>query len=392
MPQTHKAELHAEFTPLFDDFSGRSIVEKGSFLMAITALEAGLEVIFARSQARVGAKLDFYRQEFGVPSFFVVRDPKTAHAPVFWAGTCPLETISAKKLRNANHKAETKRCLQAAGVLTPFGGMVDARHLEVLDAFRRARIGRVVVKPVGGSRSKGILTDVPLDVAAAHIRSLPKKSFIVEQPIQGREFRVYVARNRSIGTYERIAAHVVGDGRRSVEALIAAENDWRTGHPEFATRFIDVEKAAYRLSLDGLTPEHVPAEKERVWLTVTSTTTTGTVFSQVDDPPADLVETAIRATRAMGLKVSGIDLRLDAAGRPFVLEGNIRPGIAAPSLPRHLPGWDPTVARSILMQGFPKATWSGRTVRRFEFNALEAALMAPGGRGIVRAAEYAEMG
>ncbi len=48
--------------------------------------------------------------------------------------------------------------------------------------------------------------------------------------------------------------------------------------------------------------------------------------SQAAEPDPSLLETALRAAEALDLEIAGVDLMLDAAQRPFVIEVNYSPG------------------------------------------------------------------
>ena len=392
MPDQELPPLFEEFTPLFNDFRGHPLAVKNAFLLAVSALEAGLHVDFSRSQKGVGAALDFYARSFDTPRFIRITDPKKPARGVFFDGSCALETMSAQKFQRVNNKLETKKVFHEAGVLSPFGGTATAQNLRILDTFRRKGVEKVVVKPVAGSLSKGVLTNVELGTAARHIRSMPRSVFLVEQPIPGREFRTLVIDGKMLAAFERAPVCVVGDGRSTVRALIEAENDYRARHPEFAERVINVDTAALAMAAIGKSLDAVPLAGARVIVTLSTTTGRSTIFSPV--PEADLASLARAseaAAKALKLRFTGLDIRFDTQGRPFVLEANGRPGTSQTVFRYREPGWNLRVPRALVSMMLPKAKWDGRVVRRFEFAALHSALLDPEGKGVVAARDFVEI-
>ena len=392
MANQNSTPLLDAFSPLFEDFRSLITSEKGAFLVTLAALDAGYDVVFSRTQNAVKAKFKFIIDEFPAAQFIRVSAPRRSASPVFFDATCPLERTTAKKLITVNDKLLTKKVFHDAGVLSPFGGAAHAGNLNILETFKRRGVRRVIVKPLRGSLAKGILSYVSPEVAARHIASMRGEVFIVEQPVEGREFRTYVADGQVVAATERIPAHVIGDGRSSIQSLIEAENTYRAAHPEYATRLINAEAAAYKLDVDKRSVDDVPEDGERVELTLSTTTSTGTTYQYgLETVPEDVIQASIDAAKALKLRFVALDVRLHREGGPYILEGNGRPGIAAASLPYRGDSWNPHLAREILRMVFPKAEWNGASVRRFEFSALKDALSDPRGKGVVAARDYAEV-
>ncbi len=129
---------------------------------------------------------------------------------------------------------------------------------------------------------------------------------------------------------------MVGDGRSTVEELVEVVNsDPRRGigHEKVLTRLEFDHQAERLLSLRDLTRESVPAEGEMIYLRSTANLSTGgTAVDVTDDVHPDNRQMAVRAARAVGLDVAGIDFLTTDIAQSFhetggaICEVNAAPG------------------------------------------------------------------
>lgn len=268
----------------------------------------------------------------------------------------------------ASDKVLTKSLLAASGLPVPKGELV----LSAAEACAAAqRIGYpVVTKPLDGNHGRGVSCDLtsPEQVllgfkrARAHSRQV-----IVEQRFAGADHRILVIGGQVAAVAERIPAHVVGDGRATVQALIEAVNrDTRrgTGHSSPLTR-IDIDEVVLdTLHRAGHSLQTIPRLAETVILCPTANLSTGGVaIDRTGDIHPDNALMARRAAAIVGLDVAGIDFIcpdirrsvLDSGGG--IIEVNAGPGFRMHLEP--FEGRPRNVARPVLDLLFPEGS-SGR--------------------------------
>ncbi|MCB5177200.1 cyanophycin synthetase [Microvirga lenta] len=263
----------------------------------------------------------------------------------------------------ASDKDLTKAILSDAGIPVPRGDVVRSAG----DAVRAAeRIGYpVVVKPLDGNHGRGVSIDLStpeavtqaFEEAARHSRRV-----IVESCFTGRDHRILVVNGEVVAVAERVPAHVVGDGRRSIAALVEEVNqDPRRGegHENVMTRITVGDHARGVLAKAGLTPESVPELGQVVYLCDTANLSTGgTAVDRTDDIHPDNALIARRAARAIGLDVAGIDfIAPDITRSVRETGGGIIEVNAAPGFRMHLQpseGRPRNVARPVVDMLFPR--------------------------------------
>lgn len=202
----------------------------------------------------------------------------------------------------ASDKDLTKTLLADAGVPVPKGRVVRNAEAAVEEA---ERLGYpVVTKPLDGNHGRGVsigLKDAEqvrwgFEQAAKHGRRI-----VVEQHFEGRDYRILVVNGEIVAAAERMPAHVVGDGEKTIAALIAETNrDPRRGigHEDVLTRIAVDDHVQEVLARANRTLESVPAAGEVVTLRATANLSTGgTAIDRTDDMHPDNAMFARRAAR-----------------------------------------------------------------------------------------------
>jgi cyanophycin synthetase len=163
---------------------------------------------------------------------------------------------------------------------------------------------------------------------------------------------------------ERVPAHVVGDGERTVARLVELTNaDPRrgVGHEKVLTR-IRVDQAAIELvRAQGFELDEVPGEGTTVKLTLTGNMSTGGIsIDRTDEAHPDNVEIAEEAARVVGLDVAGIDFIAPDLAEPVretggaIVEVNAAPGFRMHTHPTV--GEPQYVAKPVVDLLFPPGT------------------------------------
>lgn len=236
----------------------------------------------------------------------------------FW-GQVP-STTSYVGYYGCTNKYANKCLLHDRGISVPRGYLVfpddtakDSK--EVYDALRKP----IVVKPVHGS-THGRDVHVGIDdlgeyeCILSHL--LPKahcsSGILVEEMFRGEEYRILATRDQVLGVIHRIPANVVGDGRRTVRALVELKNaDSRRGegHTKALVNIAIDDEATALLSESSLEWDSVVERGRRVFLRKVSNLSQGGDSIDITDiVHPSVLEIALRAMNAIpDLALAGID-------------------------------------------------------------------------------------
>jgi len=265
----------------------------------------------------------------------------------------------------ASDKEETNKILSNLGLPVPKQRLV-AREEDAVGAA--ARIGYpVVVKPYNANHGRGVaihLTEEAQVRAAFPLAQQHSRSVIIESFISGDDHRMLVVNGELVAVARRVPGHVVGDGTRSVEALVAIVNsDPRrgVGHEKVLTR-LEVDAQANRLlAKRGYTGQTVPPAGEIVYLRSTGNLSTGgTAIDVTDIVHPDNIEMAVRTVRALGLDVGGVDFLTPDIAVSYkenggaICEVNAAPGFRMHTAPSE--GRPRDVAGPVIDMLFPPGT------------------------------------
>src|SRR5215218_2576605 len=212
----------------------------------------------------------------------------------------------------ASDKEETNRILANLGLPVPRQRLVQRADDAVAAA---EKIGYpVVVKPYNANHGRGItvhLTSTEQVRTAFEVAREHSRSVIVESFISGDDHRMLVINGELIAVSRRVPGHVLGDGAQTIEQLVDEVNrDPRRGigHEKVLTRLTLDHQAETLLAKKGYTRDTVPASGEQVFLRSTGNLSTGGTATDVTDViHPDNIEMAVRAIKAIGLDVGGVD-------------------------------------------------------------------------------------
>lgn len=237
----------------------------------------------------------------------------------------------------AANKHATKKLLGDMGVPVPKGYRI--RNIEELEETLESVGFPAVVKPLDGNHGKGASVGIrSLEEAQTAFEKAKEYSrwIIVEQQLQGSDFRALVVNNRLIAVAERVPANVVGDGKKTIQELIEEINtDPRRGygHENVLTQ-IDVDNQTTRcVKKAGYELDSVLPEGERLFLKTTANISTGgTAIDLTDEVHPENVILFERIARIIGLDVAGIDVIAPNVSEPLrengggIIEVNAAPG------------------------------------------------------------------
>ncbi len=239
----------------------------------------------------------------------------------------------------ASDKELTNRLLAAAGLPVPASDVVVTEDQAVRVA---RRIGfPVVVKPLDGNHGRGVAINLrdEAEVRASFdeaYRQSRRGDVIVEQFITGRDYRVLVIGGNMVAIAERVPAHVIGDGAKTVSELVETTNaDPRrgVGHEKVLTRIVVNAAAIELVKAQGFDMDSVPPKGEMVKLALTANMSTGGIsIDRTFEAHPDNVDIAEEAARVVGLDIAGIDFLCPDITQPVretgggICEVNAAPG------------------------------------------------------------------
>ncbi len=212
----------------------------------------------------------------------------------------------------ASDKEETNKILGSLGLPVPRQQLVASQT----DALKAARhlAGPVVLKPYNGNHGRGITINITADDdirAAFQAAREHSHSVIVETFQVGDDHRLLVVNGELIAATKRTPGHVVGDGKTTVAELVELINsDPRrgVGHEKVLTRIELDREANMMLERVGMNADSVPTDGDVVYLRSTANLSTGGTATDVTDIiHPDNRDMAVRAVRAIGLDVGGVD-------------------------------------------------------------------------------------
>jgi cyanophycin synthetase len=242
----------------------------------------------------------------------------------------------------ASDKEETNKILATLGLPVPKQELVTTEE-GALRAARRLGVP-VVTKPFNGNHGRGIsihlMTDEEIIAGFNEAREI-SRSVIVENFLSGDDHRLLVVNGELVAATRRTPGHVIGDGAQTIAQLVDAVNaDPRrgVGHEKVLTRIVLDAQAEMMMERMGYTAESVPKAGETVFLRSTANLSTGGTATDVTDViHPDNRDMAVRAIRAIGLDVGGVDfLTTDITESYKTIGGGICEVNAAPGFRMHV--------------------------------------------------------
>jgi cyanophycin synthetase len=240
----------------------------------------------------------------------------------------------------AQDKLLTKEILSVHCLPVATGMKVGSK----IDAILLARdIGYpVVLKPQFGNQGKGVIANIKNEEELVDAYELLIKDYqdiILEEHINGRDYRVCSIYGDIVAVSERIPPYILGDGISSIQKLIENINeDARRGegHEKELTKIrIDDALIAYlnqkKYSLNTIIPK-----KEKLNLKDNANLSTGGFAIDCTDLICEEnIEICKRVASAIGLDICGIDLRCEDISNPIGSKGAIIEVNAAPGIRMH---------------------------------------------------------
>lgn len=239
------------------------------------------------------------------------------------------------------NKIVTKKVLARQGIRVPRGKNYHDLQ-EALEDFAIYRDQHIVIKPKSTNFGLGITIftgsfsredyEKAFKMAFEHDRTV-----LLEEYLTGKEYRFLVMGDEVVGILRRVPANVQGDGIHTIEQLVQEKNqDPLRGHgyktPLEMIRLGEVEEMF--LKNQGKSITDIPKQGETVYLRENSNISTGgDSIDYTDEIPDSYKQIAIRAAKAAGAVICGVDMVIDDPGEEAgaenygIIEINFNPAI-----------------------------------------------------------------
>ena len=270
-----------------------------------------------------------------------------------WATMTDFTNVIATEITSDKHW--TKQVLKRVGLGIPEGE--TTRTLEGAIEIAEELGFPVLLKPLDANNGRGISgrIDTMDGVREAWPRAVAEHEVVVvERFAEGNDHRVVVVNKRVVACVERIPAHVVGDGHRTIRELgeeINLDPNRSKTNPNSSLAPLPLEELTSNfLARAGLTLDSVPAKGQTVFLRATANISTGgTAIDRTDEIHPGNRALCELAAGAVGLDIAGLDVLTPDISVPFrengavVIEVNASPGIRMHThpdngIPRDVPG------------------------------------------------------
>lgn len=239
------------------------------------------------------------------------------------------------------HKFATLKILEKNGInFLPYSQLYSFQTIDLArqEFFHRKKIS--VVKPCYGTSSgKGVTVGISTlkDLnRAINNALLYDSSFLLEDFIEGDNFRLLFLFGEMISAIKRIPASVIGNGRSTISELILQENVKRENS--------DPDKALWPISLDneviqklknnGLSLKAVPPRGELISLKSVANFNAGGTTEEISTMVhSEIIKECRNVANILQVNLAGIDLITQDISRPLsetggvINEVNTSPGI-----------------------------------------------------------------
>ncbi len=265
----------------------------------------------------------------------------------------------------ASDKEETNKILASLGLPVPRQELVQGEDAAVRAARKLG--GAVVTKPYNGNHGRGITINIAEpDAIREGYRAAREhsRSVIVETFQPGDDHRLLVVNGELVAATRRTPGHVVGDGVKTIAELadiVNADPRRGIGHEKVLTKLVLDTQADQMMERVGYTADSIPKPNEIVFLRSTANLSTGGTATDVTDIiHPDNRDMAVRAIRAIGLDVGGVDFITPNIAESYkTIGGAICEVNAAPGFRMHVAPSEGTprdVAAPVVAMVFPSGT------------------------------------
>ena len=263
------------------------------------------------------------------------------------------------------NKVVTKKILDKNSIRSPKGDEYFSLEEAINKAYKYVDKA-IVVKPKSTNFGLGI-SIFKEESKVEDIEEAFKLAFehdntvLVEEFIKGKEYRFLVIGDKVPGILHRVPANVIGDGKSSIKELVEEKNKSSLRGKGYKTPLEKInldDNVKLFLKQLGKDFDYVPGIDEIVYLRENSNISTGgDSIDYTDLIPQRFKDIAIKAAKAVGANICGVDMMLedysDENSNYSIIELNFNPAIHIHSYPYK--GKEREIAKEVLdILGFIK--------------------------------------
>lgn len=275
------------------------------------------------------------------------------------------DKVKGQAFSIGSNKYETKHWLAKHGIPVAKGEKFskDVSNDQIVKYAEKIGFP-VVLKPVVGAQGKGVVANIRnheyLYKALTYVReTLNYPNVILEQYVEGKEYRIYVIEDEVIAVINRIPANVIGDGIHSIKELIENKNKKRKKNPRLYSCLIKVDFEVKNILNElGYTLDYIPKKDQQIFLREKSNISTGGDSIEVTNNfPSEIKQIAVDSLKSIeNFPHGGVDIIYNA-NKPLdesavVLELSPTPQIGSLVFPMQGQGRD--IPAAILNFYFPE--------------------------------------
>jgi glutamate--cysteine ligase len=214
------------------------------------------------------------------------------------------------------NKVITKQILDEHGIRVPKGFDYNNKISAKAD-FLYFKDRAVVIKPkltnfgigitILKTNTDSLIFDRAIDIAFNY-----DSSILIEEFIEGKEFRIFVMADEVVGILHRVPANVTGNGTQTIRELVIEKNKDPLRGKGYHTPLEKIqlgEAELMFLKAQDKDFETIPQDNETVYLRENSNISTGgDSIDFTDDIPKSYKEIAVKAAQALNVKITGLDM------------------------------------------------------------------------------------
>jgi RimK-like ATP-grasp domain len=270
-------------------------------ILSVCAIALGYECKFVSNSDRW---MIFYKENFPLFTTYGLR--------------FPIDT--PYQIESANNKLLEKTKLKKENLpYIPFKviGLEDINITDIIDNC-------CVMKVIDGMKGKGVYTKVT-EISFQYFSDLlkPFGSYCLIEPyIVGDKYRVLVLDGEVLGMHINNPPLLIGDGIHTIVELFAI---FKKKVLTYIHKIELDEENIYTIKLQGYDINDVPQKEVIIKLTNTINVSRGASFERLnieDSAYKDILDAAIKASKAVNLSFCGVDLIKDTYGNVYILECN----------------------------------------------------------------------
>jgi len=214
------------------------------------------------------------------------------------------------------NKVITKQILDEHGIRVP-KGLDYTDKIIAKTSFQYFRDKAVVIKPKLTNFGLGITilksnSDISIFERAVDIAFDFDSGILIEEFIEGKEFRIFVMADEVVGILYRVPANVTGDGIQTIRELVIEKNKNPLRGKGYHTPLEKIQMGEAELMFLQAQEkdfDFVPGKDESIFLRENSNISTGgDSIDYTDEIPESYKQIAVKAAQALDVKITGLDM------------------------------------------------------------------------------------